>query len=108
MAMAEQQGSGGRPGDGGDAATGVTQGGEAVVKLRAAVDQASRSIKDWTQAGEQWAHEAQDRARDAAKELRSQGERAVETVQNKVEHNPLASLAVAFAVGFVVARLTRR
>ena len=105
MVMAEQQESGGRPGDG---ATGATQAGEAVEKLRTVVDQASRSIKDWTQAGEQWAHEAQDRARDAAKELRNQSERAVETVQQKVERNPLASLAVAFAVGFVVARLTKR
>ena len=108
MVMAEQRESGERPGDVGDGASGVVQGGDAVEKLRTVVDQASRSIKDWTQAGEQWAHEAQDRARDAAKELRNQGERAVETVQHKVEHNPLASLAVAFAVGFAVARLMRR
>lgn len=106
--MAERQEAGERPGDGGDTGSGFGRGSEAVEKLRTAVDQASRSIKDWTQAGEQWAHEAQDRARDAAKELRNQGERAVETVQQKVEHNPLASLAVAFAVGFVVARLTKR
>ena len=108
MIMAEQQESGRRSDDGGDAAPGAAQGGDAVEKLRTVVDQASRSIKDWTQAGEQWAHEAQDRARGAAKELRGQGERAVETVQHKVEHNPLASLAVAFAAGFVVARLMRR
>ena len=108
MVMAEQQENGGRPGDGGDAASGVVQGGDSVEKLLTVVDQASRSIKDWTHAGEHWAHDAQDRARDAAKELRSQGERAVGTVQHKVEHNPLASLAVAFAAGFVVARLMRR
>lgn len=105
--MAEKQESGERPGDGSEAASGFGQGSETVEKLHTVVDQASRSIRDWTQAGEHWAHDAQDRARDAAKELRSQGERAVGAVQHKVEHNPLASLAVAFAVGFVVARLAR-
>jgi len=49
-----------------------------------------------------------ERARYMAKELRSQGERAVGTVSQQVEHNPGTSLAVAFAVGFICASLIRR
>jgi len=49
-----------------------------------------------------------ERARYVAKELRSQGERAVGTVSQQVEHNPVTSLAVAFAVGFICASLIRR
>jgi ElaB/YqjD/DUF883 family membrane-anchored ribosome-binding protein len=43
-----------------------------------------------------------------AMELRNQGERAVSTVSQQVEHNPLTSLAVAFAVGCVLGTLIRR
>ena len=43
-----------------------------------------------------------------AKELRAQGERAVGSVSEQVEHNPMTSLAIAFAVGFLVASLVRR
>ena len=68
----------------------------------------SRAMRDLTQVSEHWAHGLQDRARDMAKELRSQGERAVGTVSQQVEHNPLTSLAVAFAVGFLCATLIRR
>ena len=81
---------------------------EAIEKLRSGIDQASRAMRDLTQASEHWAQSIQDRARDMAKELRSQGERAVGTVSQQVEHNPLTSLAVAFAVGFLCATLIRR
>ncbi len=43
-----------------------------------------------------------------AQQLREQGERAVGTVSETVEHNPLTSMAVAFAVGFLVASLVKR
>jgi len=95
-------------GDGGKSGLGSGQASDAVEKLRSVVDQASRSIRELTQASEQWAQTAQERASEMAKELRTQGERAVGTVSQQVEHNPLASLAVAFAVGFLVASLVRR
>jgi ElaB/YqjD/DUF883 family membrane-anchored ribosome-binding protein len=95
-------------GDGGKSGLSFGQASDAVEKLRSVVDQASRSIRDLTQASEQWAQTAQERASEMAKELRTQGERAVGTVSEQVEHNPLASLAVAFAVGFLVASLVRR
>jgi ElaB/YqjD/DUF883 family membrane-anchored ribosome-binding protein len=81
---------------------------EAIERLRSGIDQASRAMRDLTQVGEHWAQGLQDRALDMAKEVRSQGERAVGTVSQQVEHNPLTSLAVAFAVGFLCATLTRR
>jgi ElaB/YqjD/DUF883 family membrane-anchored ribosome-binding protein len=84
------------------------QATEAIEKLRSGIDQASRAVRDLTQVGGHWAQDLQGRARDMAKDLRSQGERAVGTVSQQVEHNPLTSLAVAFAVGFICASLIRR
>jgi ElaB/YqjD/DUF883 family membrane-anchored ribosome-binding protein len=81
---------------------------EAIERLRTGIDQASRAMRDLTQVGEHWAQGLQDRAFDMAKELRNQGERAVGTVAQRVEHNPLTSLAVAAAVGFLCATLIRR
>jgi ElaB/YqjD/DUF883 family membrane-anchored ribosome-binding protein len=81
---------------------------EAIERLRSGIDQASRAVRDLTQVGEHWAHGVQDRAVDMAKELRNQGERAVGTVSQRVEHNPLTSLAIAFAVGMLCAMLIRR
>lgn len=103
--LSDKQESGG---DGGGGAFGFSQATEAVEKLRTVVDQASQSIRELTQASEQWAQTAQERATEMAKELRAQGERAVGTVSEQVEHNPLSSLAIAFAVGFLVASVTRR
>jgi ElaB/YqjD/DUF883 family membrane-anchored ribosome-binding protein len=51
------------------------------------------------------AHGVSDRARNIAKELRGQGDRAVGALSQQVEHNPLANVAVAFAVGFICASL---
>jgi ElaB/YqjD/DUF883 family membrane-anchored ribosome-binding protein len=84
------------------------QAGEAIEKLRSGIEQASGALRDLTQAGEEWAHGLPDRARGMARELRSQGERAIGTVSQQVEHNPVTSLAVAFAVGFICASLIRR
>lgn len=81
---------------------------EALEKLRSGIDQASRAMHDLTQTGEHWAQGLQERARGMAKGLRNQGEHAVGTVSHQVEHNPLTSLAVAFAVGFLCATLIRR
>ena len=66
------------------------------------------AFRDLTQVGGDWAHGLQERALDVAKELRSQSDRAVGTVSQQVEHHPLASLGVAFAIGFVCASLIRR
>ena len=81
---------------------------EAMEKLRLGIDQASQAIRDLTQVSEGWAQSAQGRAREMAKELRGQGERAVGTVSQQIEHNPLTSVTIAFAVGFLCAALTRR
>jgi ElaB/YqjD/DUF883 family membrane-anchored ribosome-binding protein len=102
--MAEKQESG----DGNGSSFGFSQASEAMEKLRSVVEQASHSIRDLTQASQQWAQQAQERATEMTKELRAQGERAVGTVSEQVEHNPLTSLAIAFAVGFLVATVTRR
>jgi len=92
----------------GIAAFGFSQATEAVEKLRSVIEQASHSISELTHASEQWAQTAQERAGEMTKELRSQGGRVVGTVSQQVEHNPLTSLAIAFAVGFLVATVTRR
>jgi ElaB/YqjD/DUF883 family membrane-anchored ribosome-binding protein len=87
---------------------GVRQATDAVEKLRTVVDQASRSIGEFTQASGQWAQQAQQRATEMAKELQAQSERAASTVSQQVEAYPLTSLAIAFGVGFLVANLVRR
>jgi ElaB/YqjD/DUF883 family membrane-anchored ribosome-binding protein len=81
---------------------------KAVERLRSGIDQASSAMRDLTQVGGDWAQSLQERALDMTKELRSQGDRAVGTVSQQVEHHPLASLAVAFAMGFICASLIRR
>ncbi len=81
---------------------------EALENLRSGIDQASRAMRDLTQVGGDWAHGLQERARGMAKELRGQGDRAVGTVSQQIEHRPLASLAVAFVMGVVCASLIRR
>jgi ElaB/YqjD/DUF883 family membrane-anchored ribosome-binding protein len=86
----------------------LRQATDAIEKLRSRIDQASQAMRDLTQVSEQWAQGTQGRVRDMAMELRSQGERAVSTVSQQVEHNPLTSLAVAFALGCVVGTLIRR
>ncbi len=107
--MTEKQETGEHPsGDGGGGGFSFGPASDAVDKLRSVVDQASQSIRDLAQASEQWAQTAQERATEMAKELRAQGERAVGTVSEQVEHNPITSLAIAFAVGFLVASLVRR
>jgi ElaB/YqjD/DUF883 family membrane-anchored ribosome-binding protein len=87
---------------------GSGEAAETIERLRSGIDQASRAMRDLTQVSGDWAHGVQERARDMAKELSSQGERAVGTVSRQVEHNPLTSLAVAFAVGVICASLIRR
>ena len=95
--------------DGGNGAfLSTQQASEAIEKLRSGIDQASRAVRDLTQVGGHWAQDLQERARDMANDLRSQGQRAVGTVSQQVEHNPLTSLGVAFAVGFICASLIRR
>jgi ElaB/YqjD/DUF883 family membrane-anchored ribosome-binding protein len=89
-------------------ATGFTQATETLDKLRAVVDQATRSIKDLTQVSEQWAQEARGRAREVAKQLGEQSGWASGKLSETVEHNPLASLAVAFVLGFLAASLIKR
>ena len=106
--MAEKQESRGRGAATAMHRSGFGQATEAIEKLRAVVDQASRSIKDLTQASEQWARERRNAPSEVAKQLREQSGRAVGTMSETVEHNPLTSMAVAFAVGFLVASLIKR
>lgn len=96
------------PADDKESGFGFNQATEAIEKLRSVVEQASQSIRELSQASEQWAQTAQQRATEMAKELRAQSERAVGTVSEQVEHNPLTALAIAFAAGFLVATVTRR
>jgi ElaB/YqjD/DUF883 family membrane-anchored ribosome-binding protein len=84
------------------------QANEARHGLRAAVDHASSSLRELRGAGTQWAKGSQERAVALGKDLRGRGERAVGGVSQRVEQNPLTSVAVAFAVGFVCASLVRR
>ena len=113
---------------GGDARSGdgFGQAAQALEGLRSVVDQASRAVRDLTQASQQWTQVAQERAREMSQELRTQGERAlsgvsqqaqelrnqgqraVAGVSEQVEQNPLTSLAIAFALGYLLATLTRR
>jgi ElaB/YqjD/DUF883 family membrane-anchored ribosome-binding protein len=95
-------------GAGNGTSLGLRQATDAIEKLRSRIDQASQAMRDLTQVSEQWAQGTQGRVRDMAMELRSQGERAVSTVSQQVEHNPLTSLAVAFALGCVFGTLIRR
>jgi ElaB/YqjD/DUF883 family membrane-anchored ribosome-binding protein len=107
--MAEKQESGERSGGNSDMfGFGFSQATEAVEKLRAVADEASRSIKEFSQASAQWASEKHERAHEMAKQLREQGGRAAGTVSEAVERNPLTSVAVAFAVGFLLASMIRR
>jgi ElaB/YqjD/DUF883 family membrane-anchored ribosome-binding protein len=84
---------------------GMRQAADAVERLRAVIDQASRAMRELSTASEEWA-EAQ--ARDIVANVRTQGGRAVGTVSRQVGENPLTSLAIAFAVGYVCGILTRR
>ena len=63
------------------------EAGEAIERLRSGIDQASRAMRDLTHVGEHWAHGAHDRARNMARELRGQGDRAVGAVSQQVEQN---------------------
>jgi ElaB/YqjD/DUF883 family membrane-anchored ribosome-binding protein len=98
----------GKDGGGNGTMLSSPEASEAIERLRSGIEEASRAMRDLTQVGEHWAQGLQGRAVDMAKELRNQGERAVGTVSQQVEHNPLTSLAVAFAVGMLCAVLIRR
>ncbi|MBV8934381.1 MAG: hypothetical protein JO320_21335 [Alphaproteobacteria bacterium] len=93
-------------GEGGAAALGH-QATQALEGLRSVIDQATQVLRDLTQAGGQWMQNG-DRAREMAQGLRTQGEQAVGTVSRQVEQNPMMSVAVAFAMGYLLATLTRR
>jgi ElaB/YqjD/DUF883 family membrane-anchored ribosome-binding protein len=105
---------------------GFVQATEALEGFRSLIDQASRTVRDLTQASQQWTQLAQDRAREMGQELRSQGERAlagmseqaqelrtqggraVAGVSQQVEQYPLTSLTIAFALGCIAGALIRR
>ena len=104
----EDRATAGSDGGGNGTLLSSREAGEAIERLRSGIDQASRAMRDLTHVGEHWAHGVQYRARSMAKELRGQGDRAVGAVSQQVERNPLASVAVAFGVGFICASLIRR
>ena len=106
--QAEDRSTGRSDGSDSGALLSSREANEAIEKLRSGIEQASGALRDLTQTGEHWMQGLPDRARYVAKELRSQGERAVGTVSQQVEHNPVTSLAVAFAAGFICASLIRR
>ena len=83
------------------------QASQALEGLRSVIEQALQVLRDLTQAGSQWVQNA-DRAREVAQDLRTQGEQYVGTVSRQVEQNPMASIAVAFGMGFLLATLMRR
>ena len=83
------------------------QASQALEGLRSVIEQASQVLRDLTQAGGQWVQNT-DRARGMAQGLRVQGEQAVGTVSRQVEQNPMMSLAIAFAMGYLLATMTRR
>jgi ElaB/YqjD/DUF883 family membrane-anchored ribosome-binding protein len=74
---------------------------EALARLRVVIDQATQAIREFGMMSEEWAGVA-------ARDLRRQGERAVGSLSRQVEANPLAGLAVAFAIGYLCGVLTRR
>ena len=84
------------------------QASAALSGLRSAIDQASHTLRELSRAGEKWAKDAEGRAIEIGKGLRGHGERAVGGVARQVEQNPLASLAIAFALGFLCAIVARR
>ena len=86
----------------------LRQATEAIDKLRSRINDVSQSMRDLTKVSEQWVEGTQGRVGEMAVQLRNQGERAVSTVSQKVEHNPLTSLAVVFALGCVLGTLIRR
>ena len=92
--------------DSGGAALG-RQATETLERLRSVVDQASQSLREFGQATGQWM-QSSDRARDMAQGLRTQGEQYVGTVSRQVEQNPMISVAIAFALGYLLASMTRR
>jgi ElaB/YqjD/DUF883 family membrane-anchored ribosome-binding protein len=94
--------------EGNGVAFGFSQATDAIEKLRVVVDQTTRSINDLTQVSQQWAQEAQGRAREVAKQFGEQSEWATGKISHTVEQNPLSSLAVAFALGFLAASLIKR
>ncbi len=93
-------------GDSAGAALGQ-QASQAIEGLRSVIEQASQVLRDLTQAGSQWMQNT-DRAREMAQGLRTQGEQYVGTVSRQVEQNPMISIGVAFAMGYLLATLTRR
>jgi ElaB/YqjD/DUF883 family membrane-anchored ribosome-binding protein len=117
MAVGKQESSavsvggetGGNRTDGGEGAGAALarQATEALERFRAVIDQASQAMRDLSQATGQWAPAA-DRAREMAQGLRTQGEQAVGTVSRQVEQNPMVSVAIAFALGYLLASMTRR
>lgn len=93
-------------GDSGGSAPG-RQATETLERLRSVVDQASQSLRELAQATGQWV-QSTDRAREMAQGLRNQGEQYVGTVSRQVEQNPMMSIAIAFALGYLLATMTRR
>jgi ElaB/YqjD/DUF883 family membrane-anchored ribosome-binding protein len=86
----------------------LEQAKEASQALRAAIDQASHTLRALRRASEGWARHAEGRTGEIGKGSRGPGERAVGGVARQVEQNPLTSVAIAFAVGFLCAAAARR
>jgi hypothetical protein len=83
------------------------QATEALERFRSVIDQASQALRDLAEATGEWAPSA-ERAREVAQGLRSQGEQYVGTVSRQVEKNPMASIAIAFGLGCLLAAIVTR
>jgi hypothetical protein len=105
-AMAQERAEGG--GEANGSAVAFEQASAALSGLRSAIEQASHTLRELSRAGEKWAKDAEGRAIEIGKGLRGKGARAVGGVARQVEQNPLASLAIAFALGCLCATVARR
>jgi ElaB/YqjD/DUF883 family membrane-anchored ribosome-binding protein len=86
----------------------VKQATDAIERLRGVVEQATTTFRDLSQASAEWAQDAQGRARDMAKNVRDQSERAMGATARQVEEYPLTSIVLAAGVGFMLGMMIQR
>jgi ElaB/YqjD/DUF883 family membrane-anchored ribosome-binding protein len=68
----------------------------------------SGAVRGAKEAAENTLDELSDRASRLYDKLATEGERSAEAISRRVEEQPIASLLIAFGVGFIVSRLLSR
>ncbi len=68
----------------------------------------SGAVRGAKEAAENTFDELSERASDLYDKVAAQGERSAEAISRRVEEQPIASLLIAFGVGFIVSRLLSR